>query len=179
MKNHLTTLSDKNKKTKRKVKKNLPPLHYEEGWIEFKSKKVAKTVAASLNNTVIMDKNRKYRDYIWNIKYLPRFKWAHLGERLAYERAVRKEKIRAEISQAKRETDMYGFNIALSKRLERNRKRREMYKEKKKVEKQAKENQEGSSAKRMLTDEEILAKKTDYVVEHEDRSKFLKQLFAR
>ena len=158
----------------------MPPLHYEEGWIEFKSKRDAKKVALTLNNTVIIDKNRKFRDYIWNIKYLPRFKWAHLGERLAYERAVRREKIRTEISQAKRETDIYGFNVALSKRLQRNKERRKMYKEKKKEEKKKVEGViEGNGAVKRLTDDEILAKKTDFQVDHGDRSKFLKSLFSR
>ena len=36
---------------------------------------------------------------IWNIKYLAKFQWAHLNERLAYERAVHEQRLRAEISQ--------------------------------------------------------------------------------
>jgi len=69
-------------------------------------------VSEKINNTQIGGKKRsKFYDYIWNIKYLPRFKWAHLGERLAYERAVHKQRLRAEIAQAKREAAFFSSNI--------------------------------------------------------------------
>lgn len=55
-------------------KKNKPAMHFTEGWVEFKSKRVAKKVAAMLNNQHIdMRKKSKFYDYIWNIKYLPRY----------------------------------------------------------------------------------------------------------
>merc|ERR1712079_24311 len=56
-------------------------------------------------------------DVIWNIKYLPGFKWTNLSERLAYEKAVHQQRMRTEISQAKRETDYFRANIERSKRL--------------------------------------------------------------
>uniref|UniRef100_A0A069DR38 Activator of basal transcription 1 n=1 Tax=Panstrongylus megistus TaxID=65343 RepID=A0A069DR38_9HEMI len=74
-----------------------------EGWVEFIKKRRAKEVASILNNTKMGGKKKsKFYDCLWNIKYLPRFKWVHLMERLNYERAVMKQKLRAEISQAKR-----------------------------------------------------------------------------
>lgn len=55
------------------VKKRKPVKHFTEGWVEFESKKVAKYVAATLNNKQIsMRKKSKFFDVIWNIKYLPR-----------------------------------------------------------------------------------------------------------
>ncbi|XP_046831850.1 activator of basal transcription 1-like [Vespa crabro] len=100
------------------VKKRKPVKHFTEGWVEFESKKVAKYVAAVLNNKQIsMRKKSKFFDVIWNIKYLPRFKWIHLSERLAYERAVYKQRLHTEIAQAKRETNYISYNIDRSKRL--------------------------------------------------------------
>lgn len=57
--------------------------NYTEGWIEFLDKAVAKQVAKVLNTTIIGGKkNSHYHDDIWNIKYLPKFKWDHLTERI-------------------------------------------------------------------------------------------------
>lgn len=51
--------------------------------MEFERKKVAKAVAESLNATIIGGKKRSfYHDDIWNIKYLPHFKWSHLTEKI-------------------------------------------------------------------------------------------------
>ncbi|XP_014607159.1 PREDICTED: activator of basal transcription 1 isoform X1 [Polistes canadensis] len=99
-------------------KKKKPIKHFTEGWVEFESKRVAKYVAATLNNKQIsMRKKSKFFDVIWNIKYLPRFKWIHLSERLAYERAVHKQRLQTEIAQAKRETNYISNNIDRSKKL--------------------------------------------------------------
>ena len=46
-----------------------------------------------------------------------RFKWTNLSERLAYEKAVHQQRMRTEISQAKRETDFFRANVERSKRL--------------------------------------------------------------
>ncbi|KAG8129785.1 hypothetical protein E2320_016494 [Naja naja] len=76
--------------------------NFTEGWVEFRDKRVAKLVAASLHNTPIG-------------VYLNRFKWTHLSEQLAYERQVRQQRMRAEVSQAKRETNFYLQNVEKSK----------------------------------------------------------------
>jgi len=56
------------KKKRRKAIK-----HFTEGWVEFESKKVAKFVTATLNNTQISTRKKsRFFDVIWNIKYLPR-----------------------------------------------------------------------------------------------------------
>ena len=58
----------------KKKRRKTPAKHFTEGWIEFESKKVAKSVAATLNNTQISTRKKsKFYDVIWNIKYLPRY----------------------------------------------------------------------------------------------------------
>lgn len=90
---------------------------FTEGWIEFKSKKIAKFVAESLNSNPVGGKRRsKAHDELWNIKYLPRFKWVHLSERLAYEAAVKQQRLRTEISQVKREAEHFKNSVERKKK---------------------------------------------------------------
>ncbi|CAG8582589.1 5333_t:CDS:2 [Ambispora gerdemannii] len=74
--------------------------NYTEGWVEFLDKKVAKNF---------------YHDDLWNIKYLPKFKWNHLTEQIAYENASRAQRLQAEISQARRENKDYVKKVEKSK----------------------------------------------------------------
>ncbi len=79
-----------------------------DGWIEFRSKKSAKNAALALNGTTVGGKRTsKYFGELWSIKYLSKFKWQHLTEQIAHEKAVRDQKMQAEISQAKREASFY------------------------------------------------------------------------
>lgn len=90
---------------------------FTEGWIEFKSKRVARSVAETLNRTLVGGKRRsKAYDELWNIKYLPRFKWIHLSERLAYEAAVKQQRLRTEISQVKREAEHFKSSVERKKK---------------------------------------------------------------
>ncbi|KAL4217774.1 Activator of basal transcription 1 [Mactra antiquata] len=92
---------------------------YSEGWIEFQNKKIAKKVASAINNTPVGGKKKnKWRDELWNIKYLHRFKWTHLNESLAYEKAVHKQRMRTEISQAKREAEFHIANMQKQQHVE-------------------------------------------------------------
>ncbi|CDW55136.1 Activator of basal transcription 1 [Trichuris trichiura] len=85
---------------------------YVEGWIEFKDKSVAKRVALSLNNTQVGGRKRsRAYESLWNIKYLHRFKWHHLTEQLVYEKSKHKQRMRMEISQAKREAQFFTQQI--------------------------------------------------------------------
>jgi len=90
---------------------------FTEGWVEFASKRVAREIAATLNNTQVGGKRRSpwYSD-IWNIKYLPRFTWGLLNERLAYERAVHKSRLRTEVAIVKRETEHFAHSVKQAKR---------------------------------------------------------------
>lgn len=96
----------------RKKKKRRLARHFTEGWVEFESKRAAKRVAQMLNNTPIATrKSSKFYDISWVMKYLPRFKWVHLSERLTYERAVHRQKLQTEISQARKETAFFQENL--------------------------------------------------------------------
>nr|AAH41500.1 MGC52939 protein [Xenopus laevis] len=102
---------------KKKKKAGSNAKDFTEGWVEFRDKRVAKLVAASLNNAPMgTRKKNRFHDDLWNMKYLHRFKWSHLSERLAIERQVRQQRMRAEVSQAKRETNFYLQNVERSKR---------------------------------------------------------------
>lgn len=91
-----------------------------------------------------------------------RFKWTHLSERLAYERAVHKQRLRAEIAQAKREVNFFSHNVDRSKKL------------KIKAEKGEKSNFVIPEIKQRETDQEIRQKKNQ--LQNEDRKQFLTKL---
>uniref|UniRef100_A0A4W3GTI6 Activator of basal transcription 1 n=1 Tax=Callorhinchus milii TaxID=7868 RepID=A0A4W3GTI6_CALMI len=93
--------------------------NFTEGWVEFRDKRVAKLVSRSLNNTRIGAKKRSiFHDDLWCMKYLHRFRWTHLSERLAYERLVRGQRLRAEVSQVKRESNFILQNVEKSSNME-------------------------------------------------------------
>ena len=69
-------------KRRRKFRKNRKR-NYTEGWVEFTDKRVAKATAMALNNTQIGGKKRYYYyDDTWNMKYLSKFRWSHLTEKI-------------------------------------------------------------------------------------------------
>ncbi|XP_003979992.2 activator of basal transcription 1 [Takifugu rubripes] len=110
---------------RRKKRSGLRRCDFTEGWVEFRDKRVAKKVAASLHNTPMGTKKRqKFYSDLWSIKYLHKFQWTHLSERLAYEQTVLQQRLRTEVSQAKRETSFYLSNVDKSAHLEKLRKRR-------------------------------------------------------
>ncbi|XP_065668246.1 uncharacterized protein LOC100197622 isoform X2 [Hydra vulgaris] len=122
---------DESKRKNRKKFGGTSRKQFTEGWVEFLDKKVAKSVAQSLNCTNIGGKKRYYyHDDIWNIKYLPKFKWGHISEKLAYEKAAREQRMRAEISQAKKEANFYLENVskgkAISAIVEKKRRKRKL-----------------------------------------------------
>ncbi|XP_026822934.1 pre-rRNA-processing protein esf2-like [Rhopalosiphum maidis] len=140
--------------------KKRPAKHFTEGWVEFERKKVAKQAAELLNGKRIDTRKRsKYFDSVWNLKYLPRFKWVHLNERLAYEKAVRKHRLRAEVSQVKREANHFSSNIVRS--------------EKNKMYQQSNIN---INVRQRLPEEEFLQNKNS-VPDIESRTEFLSKLF--
>ena len=58
-------------------------VHYTEGWVEFKDKRVARSVAEMLNAQPIGGKKgSRWRDDVWTMKYLPKFKWNMLTEQI-------------------------------------------------------------------------------------------------
>ncbi|KAI8069697.1 hypothetical protein BC940DRAFT_297365 [Gongronella butleri] len=93
-------------------------INYSEGWVEFKDKKKAKALAEHLNMKQVGGKRgSKHYHEMWNIKYLPKFKWRHLTEQFAYERRARQERMRAEMAQAARENKAYMENVNKAKKI--------------------------------------------------------------
>lgn len=93
--------------------------NFTEGWVEFEDKRVAKRVAGQLNGQGVGGKRRsKYYYDLWCLKYLPKFKWDHLTEEINYQRAVREQRLAAEISSAKRERDFYLSRVDRAKAVE-------------------------------------------------------------
>lgn len=57
--------------------------HYTEGWVEFLDKRVARAIAEMLNGQPIGGKKgTRWRDDVWTMKYLPKFKWNMLTEQI-------------------------------------------------------------------------------------------------
>uniref|UniRef100_A0A182N4J8 Activator of basal transcription 1 n=1 Tax=Anopheles dirus TaxID=7168 RepID=A0A182N4J8_9DIPT len=85
---------------------------YTEGWVEFLDKRVAKAIVPMLNMQPITNKKKSiFRDILWSMKYLSGFKWLHLNERLTYERAVAKEKMREQIQQIRKEVSYHETKV--------------------------------------------------------------------
>ncbi|KAI6015656.1 hypothetical protein EDC04DRAFT_2752317 [Pisolithus marmoratus] len=107
--------------------------HFIEGWVEFKDKKVARTVATMLNaQSIGGKKGTRWRDDVWTMTYLPKFKWNMLTEQIAHEAAARAAKLRVEITQSRSEQNEYLRNVELARIVD---KRNEKRKEKEKREK--------------------------------------------
>lgn len=87
-----------------------------------------------------------------------------MSERLAYERAVHKQRLLTEIAQAKREVNFFSYNVDRSKKL---RKKHEQGKE---------TTFELPEVKQRDTDNEIRNRKTKTHIE--DRTEFLKSIFG-
>ena len=90
---------------------------YKEGWIEFEDKIYAKLAEYQLNGKPIGG-NKKciYRDELWNLKYLHKFKWNDLVESMTMERKIQEKKLKMEIAQSKRENDFIIKNYEKSKK---------------------------------------------------------------
>jgi ESF2/ABP1 family protein len=91
-----------------------------DGWIEFLYKKDAKTAALALNGTSVGGKkSNRFHDELWTLKYLSKLRWSHLTEQISYENAVKEQKMRAEIAQAKRENSAYIRQVDKAKTMEK------------------------------------------------------------
>jgi len=162
-------------KQKKKIKAKYDRGSFTEGWIEMGDKKLARRLAMTFNNTLITDgKNSKFSNYLWNLKYLPRFRWKNLTERIRYEREKKKQMMRVELSQAKRETSLYVKNVETSKKLESMKERHEKKGE------SWKSKRPKNKFKQRRTVEEIQAekKRLNTSSENEPRKKVLKQIFG-
>lgn len=93
--------------------------NYKEGWIEFTDKIMGKLCEYELNGKIYGGKkrNNKFREEIWNLKYLKKFKWGHLMEKLQFSKKLRDHKMKAELSQIKRENNFILETFEQSKRI--------------------------------------------------------------
>ena len=116
--------------------------HYTEGWVEFKDKRVARSVAEMLNAQPIGGKKgSRWRDDVWTMKYLPKFKWNMLTEQIgethgsyglfvlpyiptAHEAAVHAAQLRVELSQSRKEQRDYLRNVELARVLDKRARRK-------------------------------------------------------
>ena len=81
---------------------------YEEGWIEFIDKNLAKFVAVTFNGQKIGGKKSDPNyDDLWNIRYLSGFKWDHLVQLGVEEKIARKKKLTKKVMDAKSDHDDY------------------------------------------------------------------------
>ncbi|GFH06056.1 RRM domain-containing protein [Haematococcus lacustris] len=102
------TPEDSGARRLRKQKGGNTGKNFTEGWVEFADKRIAKRTALALNGQQIGGKRRSaYYEDLWCLKYLKHFKWDHLTEDIAYQNAVREQRMAAEVSAAKRERDHY------------------------------------------------------------------------
>ncbi|XP_037126813.1 activator of basal transcription 1 [Syngnathus acus] len=129
---------------------------FTEGWVEFRDKRVAKRVAASLHNTPMATRKRQtFVSDLWCIKYLHKFQWTHLSERLAYEQMVLHQRLRTEVSQAKRETNFYLENVDKSAHIDKESKKGK----RKKMDAQEHKKEQTWDYTQRQTEEEIQRKK--------------------
>ena len=99
---------------------------YKEGWIEFEDKIFAKLCEYQLNGKVIGgNKKCPYKDELWTIKYLHKFKWHNLMEKINFDKNVRKNLLKTEIKQGIRENNFIIKNYEKSKAINKKRKREE------------------------------------------------------
>ena len=118
---------------------------YKEGWIEFEDKIFAKLCEYQLNGKVIGgNKKCPYKDELWTIKYLHKFKWHNLMEKINFDRNVRKNLIKTEIKQGIRENNFIIKNYEKSKAMNKKRKREEEENKNQNNEKKENESNENS-----------------------------------
>lgn len=100
---------------------------YIDGWIEFANKKIARRVAESLNGTPIGGKKRHnfWREDIWALRYLPKFKWHNLSEFSFYKKSVREDKIRTIMSTKKKEHEHLLTQVEKKRQIEKMTEKRE------------------------------------------------------
>jgi ESF2/ABP1 family protein len=105
---------------------------YVEGWVEFAERWVAQRVGETVNNTPITNSKRsKHFGDMWNVKFLRKFQWSHLTEKVAYERRMREQKLMVEMMQAKKENAAYIALVEAGRKIDKIEQKRRQKAEKK------------------------------------------------
>lgn len=112
--NRIYLVPDKTNNNGNKKRQN-----YKEGWVEFTDKLMAKLAEYELNGKIFGGKkrNNKFREELWSIKYLNKFKWHHLMEKMQFNKKLREHRMKAELSQIKRENNFILEKFEQSKRI--------------------------------------------------------------
>lgn len=100
------SLNDYKRRVKMGGNKKLKFIH---GWIEFIDKTVAKRVAAQLNGQPVGEKKRHnfWRDDLWNLLYLPKYKFNDVMAYLRENKGDRKEKLSFHLAKSRKENYNY------------------------------------------------------------------------
>ncbi|UKJ87809.1 hypothetical protein MACJ_000249 [Theileria orientalis] len=93
-------------------------LKFTHAWIQFYDKSVAKNVAKLLNNKPFSDTKRSsfWKYDIWNIKYLPKFKWHHLVEYWSEHKRESKEQLNLLLQRERKRNLRYLEQLEIEKR---------------------------------------------------------------
>jgi ESF2/ABP1 family protein len=119
------TPEDPNARARRKKAGGNTGKKFIEGWVEFKDKKKAKKAASALHGREVGGKRRSAHYYdLWNVRYLPKFKWDNLTEEMEYQKALKEKKMQLELSVAKKERDFFLAKMDQAKALEAMKERR-------------------------------------------------------
>ena len=65
--------------------------------------------------------------FVFDEKYLSKFQWSHLTEKVAYERRVREQKLKISMMEAKKENQMFTSLVESSKVMDKINERREKH----------------------------------------------------
>mmetsp|Transcript_31623 Transcript_31623/g.32846 ORF Transcript_31623/g.32846 Transcript_31623/m.32846 type:complete len:248 (+) Transcript_31623:11-754(+) len=91
--------------------------NFKEGWIEFADKIMAKLCEYELNGQPIGGKKRDpISDELWTFKYLHKFKWHHLVEKMQLQQKIKEQELKTSINQAHRENQFIMESYQQSKR---------------------------------------------------------------
>ncbi|GAA98176.1 uncharacterized protein L969DRAFT_46974 [Mixia osmundae IAM 14324] len=108
------------RKDGKKIKEKHTAHRFVEGWIEFQDKRIARSVADLLNAKPIGGKKASpFKDDIWTMKYLPRFKWGMLSEQIALEASIQSNLLRSHLAQSKRDQSSYLQQVDKAKQIKR------------------------------------------------------------
>lgn len=101
--------------------------NFVEAWVEFLDKQEAKRAALLYNNAVIGGKKRHnfYRDDRWMIRYLPKFKWEHLSQKIQLDLHTANSQVREEASLSRKQNRFFAKQVEQSRQIEGIKRKRE------------------------------------------------------
>ena len=56
---------------------------------------------------IVKKKKSFYYEDVWSLKYLPKFKWNNLTEKLAYDLRMRKERLNVQLKKSTKKKEFY------------------------------------------------------------------------